>query len=251
MSARAKKGAGKKGLGKRGKLALVVVGLLLVAALGYFVLVKPKKGEAAALDAKLADLQTQIVVRTSQSNTTGQPQADVDPSGLFGLGKAMPDRADMPGVLLELNDVAADTGIVFESIVPGPSTAKEGYQVLPINLVFQGDFYSLSDFLFRLRNLVRYDEGKLSASGRLFAVNTLTFTESTKKFPYLTASLSVNAFVYGTGAPASAGAGATPPATTDTTATTTAPATTTPAPETPAPAPESSPTAAPAAGGTS
>jgi type IV pilus assembly protein PilO len=242
VSKQRKKGAAKKGFGKNGKLVLVVLGLVLVAAGGYFALVRPKEAEAKELEAKLVDLQTQIVMRTSAAQ---QKPVDIEAADLFRLAKAMPDRADMSGVILELNEVASDTGIVFESIVPGPSAPNEGYQVMPITLVFDGDFYSLSDFLFRLRNLVRLDEGRLAATGRLFAVESIAFAESETKFPNLKATLTVNAFVYGTGAPAS-----TPPpattgttaTTTDTTATTTTPAPTTPPPATPTATPQPAPT---------
>jgi hypothetical protein len=149
----------------------------------------------------------------------------------------MPDRADMSGVLLELNRIAADTGIRFESISPQTAVPISGYQAVPIVLTFDGNFYDLSDFLYRLRTLVHVDEGRLAASGRLFAIDTLDFAESPDGFPRIIASLVVDAFVYGTGAPATA-----TPATTTTA--TTATSTTTPVP--PTPDPSSSATAAPA-----
>jgi Tfp pilus assembly protein PilO len=236
MAARKK---AKKQLSKRGKIALVLVGLLVVGGLGHFVLVRPKQSEASELDAKLAKLETQYITETSKVSVQ---VPKVQAPELFRLAKAMPDRADMSGVILELNEVASDTGIEFKSISPGQSSPKEGYQILPVDLVFEGDFYSLSDFLFRLRSLVRMQDGKLDARGRLFAVESISFAESGERFPMIQAALKVHAFVYGTGAPAS-----TAPPATETTATVTAPATTTPDPSQP-PAPPESPTAAPAGG---
>jgi Tfp pilus assembly protein PilO len=240
MAARKK---GKKQLSKRGKVALVLVGLLLVAALGYFVLVRPKQNEAKELDAKIAQLETQYIAETSKVSVVAPK---IEAPELFRLAKAMPDRADMAGVILELNEVASATGIEFMSISPGTSEPRESFQALPVDLVFEGDFYSLSDFLFRLRNLVRMHDGKLDARGRLFAVESISFAESAERFPKIQAALRVHAFVYGTGVPAST---APPPAETGTTGTTTAPSTTTPDPSQP-PAPPESPTAAPG-GGTS
>ena len=136
---------------------------------------------------------------------------------LFRLSKAMPDRADMSGVLLELNRIAADTGITFEAISPQTAVPISGYQAVPIHLTFKGNFYNLSDFLYRLRTLVHVDDGRLAASGRLFAIDTLDFAESQEGFPRITATLVVDAFVYGTGVPATA----TPTTTAATTTTTT------------------------------
>jgi type IV pilus assembly protein PilO len=241
MAAAGKKA--KKPLSRNAKLALIVVGLLLVAALGYFLLVRPKHAEAEELDARLADLQAQIVAANSRANVK---PPKVEAADLFRLAKAMPDRADMPGLLLELNAVASETGIVFKSITPGSSSPREGYQVVPISLAFEGDFYSLSDFLFRLRNLVQVRDGDLRTTGRLFSVESITFTEGVDRFPYIAAGLTVNAFVYGTAAPASE----VPPAetTTGTTTTTTETTTTTTTPDPSQPAPAPAPTAAPAGG---
>jgi Tfp pilus assembly protein PilO len=130
----------------------------------------------------------------------------------------------MSGVLLQLNQIAADTGITFQSIAPQTSVPISGYQAMPIQLTFEGNFYNLADFLFRLRNLVAVQHGQLSATGRLFAIDTLSFSQSPQGFPQIAATLVVDAFVYGTQQPASA----TPTTTTATTATTPGVTTTTP-----------------------
>jgi hypothetical protein len=123
----------------------------------------------------------------------------------------------MPDLLLELSQLARDTGIRFDSISPQPNALIGSYTVLPISVTFQGNFYNLSDFLYRLRSLVSVHAGRLDATGRLFSVDTLTFNESTLKFPQIQATLVIDAFVYGTGVPAVA----TPPPTTTTTTTST------------------------------
>src|SRR6478736_6210591 len=103
------------------------------------------------------------------------------------------------------------------SRLPQPNALIGSYTVLPISVTFQGNFYNLADFLYRLRSLVSVHAGRLDATGRLFSVDTLTFNESTLKFPQIQATLVIDAFVYGTGVPAAA----TPPATTTTTTTAT------------------------------
>ena len=153
----------------------------------------------------------------------GRPK--IRSADLFRLAKAMPSQADMSGVLLQLNQIAADTGITFQSIAPQNSVPITGYQAVPIQLTFEGNFYSLVDFLFRLRNLVDVEHGQLNATGRLFAIDTLSFDEAQAGFPQISATLVVDAFVYGTATPATA----TPTTTTATTSTsTTATTTTTP-----------------------
>jgi hypothetical protein len=74
-------------------------------------------------------------------------------------------------------------------------------------VIFEGNFYELSDFLYRLRTLVSVHRGRLQATGRLFTVRTLSFVEGEKGFPQIKATLGVDAYVYGAGT-------TTPPATT-------------------------------------
>jgi len=227
-----------KGLPKPAALAIVIVALLVVTLLGYFLLISPQRSKSADLVAEAQSIETQIQTLRI-ANAQVQKAEPIRVADLFRVSKAMPSTDDMPGVLLELNRIARETGIRFESITPQEATDAGGYQRRPIDLVFDGNFYELSDFIFRLRTLVRVRGGQLEATGRLFTVNSLNFAESERSFPRIKATLNVSAYVYGTGAPtptppapAPAPAGAQPPA---------------PAPPAPA-APSSTPSGASATG---
>jgi hypothetical protein len=198
------------------QVALVVVGVLVVGAAAYFGLIRPKKAEAARLQKETDAAKAQIDDYYAKTAAVkGRPK--IRSADLFRLAKAMPGAADMSGVLLQLNQIAADTGITFQSIAPQNSVPISGYQAVPIHLTFEGNFYNLVDFLFRLRNLVDVEHGQLNATGRLFAIDTLSFDEAQGGFPQISATLVVDAFVYGTLTPATA----TPTTTTSTTTTST------------------------------
>jgi Tfp pilus assembly protein PilO len=216
---------GKQRLPLAATIAIVVAAALLAGAAGWFLLVSPKRAEASRLRGEIDSTQAQIASYHAAS-LQAKGRQPIKVADLFRLSKAMPDRADMSGVLLQLNQIAADTGITFQSIAPQSSVPISGYQAIPIQLTFEGSFYNLADFLFRLRNLVTVQHGQLSATGRLFAIDTLSFSQSTQGFPQISATLVVDAFVYGTQTAATA----TPTTTTSTTGTTTGATTTTPAP---------------------
>jgi type IV pilus assembly protein PilO len=202
----------KQRIPKPAAIALVVVALLVVGALGYFVVISPKRSASADLAAQIAATENEIQTRRLAVRST--PKAEpIRAADLFRVTKAMPNKADMPGVLLELNRIARDTGIRFESITPGDNAAVGGYVRQPIDLIFEGSFYELSDFLYRVRTLVSVHGGRLQATGRLFTVRTLSFVEGEKSFPQIKATLGVDAYVYGTGTTTPPPAG-TPPAAT-------------------------------------
>jgi Tfp pilus assembly protein PilO len=189
-----------KNLPKPAAIAIVVVVLLVVTALGYFLVISPNRSQASELKQETASVQAQIQA-LRLANTQAQQVEPIRVADLFRVSKAMPSTDDMPGVILELNRIAREAGIRFDSITPQEASDSGGYLRRPIDLVFDGNFYELSDFLFRLRSLVRVRNGQLEANGRLFTVNSLNFVESERSFPDIKATLSVSAFVYGTGAP--------------------------------------------------
>ena len=225
----------KKKLPQSAQIGIAVVVLLLLALIGCFAVVKPQKGKAADLATQIAAQDKQIEEARALLAKSKDAQK-VRVADLFRLTKAMPDQPDEAGIVLELTNVARQSGITFQSIAPQGSTPLSGYQVVPINVVFDGNFFQLTDFLFRLRNLVDVRRGALAANGRLFTVDTIQFDEGARKFPQVQASLTVDAYIYGTGATVTA-----PPQTTTgtpgaTTPGTTTPATTTATTTTPAPA---------------
>lgn len=202
----------KRRLTTRHLFVLVGLALVVYAAAGYFLLVSPKKGESARLADEIAatnvELMTARAALEEQDDT--QPIAVAD---IFRLAKAMPVQPDMPGILLELSRIAEETGIRFKSITPQTAVPVGEYQSVPISVTFDGSFYALSDFLFRLRTLVSVRRGELHATGRLFSVDNVDFSESERGFPTLSAALTLQAYVYGTDTAATAiPAPATPPA---------------------------------------
>jgi len=230
------------------QFALAGLAIVALAGAGWFLLVRPKRADAARYSVQVAGVRKEISDRRAAS-TARQARVAVKTADLFKLAKVMPAEEDMAAIILELNEVATDAGILFESITPAAPVDAEGFRALPIQLVFSGDFYALSDFLFRLRQLVQVRDGQLTATGRLFSVDTLRFAEDTeRKFPFIRADVTVDAFVFGTspaaagttGAPATPAPGtSTEPSPTSPTETTTTGTTTTPTP-TPAPTPDPS-----------
>jgi hypothetical protein len=222
----------KKKLPQSAQIAIAVAAVLVLALIGYFAVVKPQKGTGADLSTQIAAADTQITDARALLAKSKDAQK-VRVADLFRLTKAMPDQPDEAGIVLELTNVARGSGIEFESISPQGSTPLSGYQVVPIDVVFEGNFYQLTDFLYRLRNLVDVRRGALAADGRLFTVDSVEFSEGELKFPEVKATLTVDAYIYGTGATVSAPPQTAAPAATTTPGSTT-PGATTPTTTTPA-----------------
>ena len=179
------------------KIALLAGGVLLGLVAGWFLVVAPKRHDASTLKQQIADTRDQISVAQGVKTPTAPPPIRV--ADLFKLSRAMPNTADIPGVILQLSSVAAETGVKFESITPHDPVSYGAYQQVAVDLSFEGRFYDLSDFLYRLRNLVGVHHGVLDATGRLFTVDSITFNQGTDSFPQVKATLTVSAYVFGDG----------------------------------------------------
>jgi hypothetical protein len=213
--------AKKRKLSPVAQSVLVGVVAILILIAGLFVLVLPQKSKASHLAKDIEATQAQITqARALAEQKPAQPIRYAD---LFKLVKAMPDRMDMTGIILQLQQTATDSAIEFDSIQPSTPQSGSGYMKVPIQLAFNGNYYALTDFLYRLRNLVTVRGGALSATGRLFSVDTLDVTAGATGVPQISALPTVNAYVYGTtlDVPGAQPAPVTPPSTsTDTTGTT-------------------------------
>lgn len=202
------------------KLALLGAALLVALVAGWFLVIAPKRSEASKLRTQIDDTRAQIVAAQNPGSTPQGPTIHV--ADLFELSRAMPDQVDVPGVLLQLSDIAAATGVTFQSITPHDPVSLGAYERIGIDLVFQGHFYDLSDFLYRLRNLVGVHQGVLDATGRLFSVDSISFDEGELQFPQVKATLTVSAYVFGDGTGSQDATGASSAGQTSPTVTTTA-----------------------------
>jgi hypothetical protein len=195
---------------------------IVVAVAAYFFLIRPQRAEAGRLTEKVELLEADVAAARLAAEPDPSKEK-INVADLFELTKAMPDRPDMPGIILELDSIAEAVGIEFVQISPELAVAQEGYRILPIRFVFEGNYFELNDFLFRVRNLVAVRNGRLFASGRFFTLEFLRMVEGPAGFPEIEAELVLSAYVYDADSHVT---GAVPPPAGETTTTTTATTTT-------------------------
>ena len=93
--------------------------------------VAPQGAKAAKIQTQIDATQAQIYQRKRRPEGGGHPPT-IAVADLFKLSRAMPDRSDMPGIILTLSQVAREAGISFQLIEPvagAPTdTTASGYQ---------------------------------------------------------------------------------------------------------------------------
>jgi Tfp pilus assembly protein PilO len=216
-------------LQKNGLVIVVAVCGVLVLALGWLVLLGPKQKTIANLKLQTAAVRQQVADDLSRAATARSATSapTIKTADIYKLETAMPSITDMPDLLLELDQTATAAGVKLQSIQPSaPTDSGQGYATVHISLTANGNFYTVTDLLYRLRNLVYVQSGALQANGRIFTIDTVNLAPIGNQ---LQATVTLDTYVYGTAAVVSPTTGA-PPVATSTTATTTGATTTTSAP---------------------
>jgi Tfp pilus assembly protein PilO len=214
-------------LSRKAAIVAIVAGDVLLLATGWFLLISPQRSTAASIVRATQATAAQLIeakrpIRQVQPAAVQQPE--IRTADVYSLAKAMPSTLDMPTLLLELDQIARSAGVTLSTIAPGQPALATTFSTVPISLTVSGNFYSLTDLLYRLRTLVSVHNGQLQTSGRLLSIDSVTLAP-TAVGSGLTSTVTLTAYIYGTSLPGAVAApvAAALPATTgtDTTSTTT------------------------------
>lgn len=183
-------------LSPRTRVALVAVAVLLYTAVLWFLVVSPKRSEAAGLASEVVAAELRLAEARSTANgprAAAAPVADV-----VRLAKAMPSSAEQSSLVLELDSLARRAGVTLGTIAPEPTeTDTAGATLVPVTVSVSGSYAGVTRFLRLTRQLVGVSGGKLHATGRLFSVQGVELSESASaKFPKLDATITLNAYAY-------------------------------------------------------
>src|SRR5262245_47625226 len=98
----------------------IVIGVALLGLLAafWFLILAPKRAEVSDLDTKVTELQGSVAT-SEQAATTAEQAKDQYASNyhrLVVLGKAVPAEEETSSLLVEVQALAAKSGVSFDSI---------------------------------------------------------------------------------------------------------------------------------------
>jgi len=190
---------------------IVAIIVVAAAAIAFWVLaLSPKRDEAdqlgkqaEALSASIESARGELARATAARRTfpTAYHQ-------LVELGQAVPSTDETPSLLVELTQIAAESGVSFDSInlegegsgggAAAPSTEAEGtapsatevtasllplgasvgsagLATMPYDLQFKGNFFEIGAFIRRIDALVKSND-HVAVDGRLVTINGFSLT---------------------------------------------------------------------------
>lgn len=172
-------------------IALLSVILVLVPQLVSLRMLMAEEGQASRnLESAKATLkQLEDLKRDSQKTETK----------LIQINRKTPSDAELPSLIVQMEDASKKTGVDFISIKPGAPVQENEYQEISLDIKINGYFYELLDFVYRVEKLPR-----------LVDVITIDIKEGKAKLPNIEATLKANVYVLTPGVKAKTGATAAP-----------------------------------------
>jgi type IV pilus assembly protein PilO len=138
------------------KIAAGVFGLIVVAALGYFI-VSPKTAEREALRQRLDTLQAEVAkARVEEAGLrTFRAQADALKRRLEAAKMRLPSEREIPGLYRQVSDLAHQSGLAVALFAPKPAEDRQNVTEIPISVTAEGTFHQLGSFLSRVGRIPR------------------------------------------------------------------------------------------------
>jgi Tfp pilus assembly protein PilO len=185
----------------RGRELYIIVGVVavVVGVLWLFFLYKPEHKKVAALNTQYVAQQstldqTQLQIRQLTLLKKTAPQAEAD---LIKLHQVVPSEAAIPSFIVAMTTTAQASGLAPLGVTPLATAAGVPFSVQPINLRFDGAYFDVEDFLYRLENYVAYRNGQFLVTGRMFSVVSLTLSKTKlagKDWPDLDVMVTINGY---------------------------------------------------------
>jgi len=142
---------------KRGPL-IAGIASVLVAVLAMFFLVLPKMHAVTEAQKTLDEARSQQSTLQTQLNLlkADQQQAPTFRRAIHKVQNQLPPTADLPGLILLLQNAADQSGVDLASVTPGnPSPNAQGVSVIGTTISVTGTYFALDAFLFRLETFPR------------------------------------------------------------------------------------------------
>lgn len=156
------------------KIGIIAGVVLIIVALSYFLLYKPKLKAIKQLEVTISNQQKEIA--KNEAKVAKLPQlkklyAELDAS-LKILSAQLPEEKEVSNLLKQVSDYGTNSGLNFTYWKPGAKTMHQSgiVYVVPVDMKMKGTYHSLGEFF-----------SKLSGMNRIININSIALKSSTAK----------------------------------------------------------------------
>jgi Tfp pilus assembly protein PilO len=139
------------------QLAILIFFLILILLVFFIFGWRPQAKRLAEI--RKEKLEQEKKLKEARLTVTRLKQAEKEATEvqvkLIKLSNKMPPEPDIPTLIVELQDIANDSGVDIKSFTPTEPTMKSDYGELNLTLNAQGTFMEITDFIYHLEKAVR------------------------------------------------------------------------------------------------
>jgi len=139
------------------KIVAGVVGLLIIGAAGYFLLLAPVQVQVAQLRAQLDSLQHEVArsrAIVADLLKYRREAAELE-ARLNALKEKLPGEREIPTLYRALSDAAAAAGLGVSLFQPRAPVVREYYSEIPITVNAEAGYHQFAEFFERVAKLAR------------------------------------------------------------------------------------------------
>ena len=158
-------------MSRRNIYILVALGLVVVTAAYYFLVLSPIRTSIKDTEASIVTEQQTLSVNKAKLAQMEQTREEAakNEATLMELSKMLPESTELPSLLLQIQDLATESGIDFMTISPASPQTAGSVEIVSLALSIKGSFFDINDFLYRAEQMV-------AGPGRLLAVKNVSLS---------------------------------------------------------------------------
>lgn len=152
------------------KIMLGVLGLVVVGAAAWFLLLSPLDARVQALTADNDRVQRDLIQARAIAADVARFRREIAAleSTLSGLTARLPNERETPPLYRSVTDAAYQAGLAVSLFQPREATIKDYYAEIPIILSAEGNYHQIGSFferVARLPRVVNVGDTKISGLG--------------------------------------------------------------------------------------
>ena len=139
------------------KLVAGAVGLIIVVAAGYFLLLAPAEAQVSQLRAQLTSLQRDVERNRAIVADLAKYRREVVEleARLNALKDRLPGEKEIPTLYRAVTDAASGSGLGVSLFQPRPPVIRDYYSEIPIALNAEASYHQIGEFFERVAKLAR------------------------------------------------------------------------------------------------
>ena len=139
------------------KIALGVVGLIVLGGLMYYFLLSPLQQRVAELEVQNEQVQREVAQHRAMVADLERYRREATEleKRLAMLQEKLPTEKEMPPLYRTMSDAAFESGLAVSLFQPREPKVRDFYNEIPISIVAEGGYHELGEFLEKVGRLPR------------------------------------------------------------------------------------------------